>query len=178
LSGRRATSRRTVRPTNLARAAGGLFNERAGLKSIAVPYKRTVEAMNDLSSGFIDFVWTNATFALGLARQGKLRVLAVTTQNHSSLDPSIPTLQESGVGNFHLEAWWGAWFRARTPQPIVDKVAAWLNQILNDPNTRQFFTTAVPSEPFPGTPASLVAYLKDDIPRWAEAYRLSKIEPQ
>lgn len=165
-------------PTNLARAAGELFNERAGLKSVAVPYKSTVEAMNDLNSGFIDFVWTDATFALGLARQGKLRVLAVTTQNRSSLDPSIPTLQEAGVGNFHLEAWWGAWFPARTPQPIVDKVAAWLNQILNDPDTRQFFATAVPSEPFPGTPASLVAYLKEDIPRWAEAYKLSKIEPQ
>ena len=105
-------------------------------------------------------------------------MLAVTTQNRSSLDPSIPTLQEAGVGNFHLEAWWGAWFPARTPQPIVDKVAAWLNQILNDPDTRQFFATAVPSEPFPGTPASLVAYLKEDIPRWAEAYKLSRIEPQ
>jgi tripartite-type tricarboxylate transporter receptor subunit TctC len=55
-------------PTNLARAAGELFNERAGLKSVAVPYKSTVEAMNDLNSGFIDFVWTDATFALGLAR--------------------------------------------------------------------------------------------------------------
>jgi hypothetical protein len=43
---------------------------------------------------------------------------------------------------------------------------------------RQFFATAVPSEPFPGTPASLVAYPKEDIPRWAEAYKLSKIEPQ
>jgi tripartite-type tricarboxylate transporter receptor subunit TctC len=51
-------------PTNLARAAGELFNERAGLKSVAVPYKSTVEAMNDLNSGFIDFVWTDATFAL------------------------------------------------------------------------------------------------------------------
>jgi hypothetical protein len=58
------------------------------------------------------------------------------------------------------------------------EMAAWLNQILNDPDARQFFATAVPSEPFPGTPASLVVYLKEDIPRWAEAYRLSKIEPQ
>jgi tripartite-type tricarboxylate transporter receptor subunit TctC len=165
-------------PTNLARAAGELLNARAGLKSVAVPYKSTVESMNDLNSGFIDFVWTDATFALGLMRQGKLRVLAVTTQTRSNLDPSIPTLQESGVGSFHLEAWWGAWFPAKTPQAIVDQMATWLNAILDDPETRQFFATAVPSEPFPGTPASLVAYLKDDIPRWAEAYKLSKIEPQ
>jgi tripartite-type tricarboxylate transporter receptor subunit TctC len=165
-------------PTNLARAAGELLNDRAGLKSVAVPYKSTVEAMNDLNQGFIDYVWTDATFALGLMRRGKLRVLAVTTQTRSSLDPSIPTLQESGVGNFHLEAWWGAWFPARTPQAIVEQMAAWLNQIIADAETRKFFATAVPSEPFPGTPASLVAYLKDDIPRWAEAYRLSRIEPQ
>ena len=120
----------------------------------------------------------DATFALGLARQGKLRVLAVTTQTRSSLDPEIPTLLESGVGNFHLEAWWGAWFPAKTPQPIVDQMATWLNQIIADPETRQFLATSIPSEPFPGNPASLLAYLKDDIPRWAEAYRLSKIEPQ
>ena len=67
---------------------------------------------------------------------------------------------------------------AKTPQPIVDQMAAWLNQIIADPETRQFLATSIPSEPFPGNPASLLAYLKDDIPRWAEAYRLSKIEPQ
>jgi tripartite-type tricarboxylate transporter receptor subunit TctC len=165
-------------PTNLARAAGELLNERAGLQAVPVPYKSTVEAMNDLNRGFIDYIWTDATFALGLARQDKLRVLAVTTQTRSSLDPEIPTLQEAGVGNFHLEAWWGAWFPAKTPQPIVDQMAAWLNQIIADPETRQFLATSIPSEPFPGDPASLLAYLKDDIPRWAEAYRLSKIEPQ
>ena len=71
-------------PTNLARAAGELLNERAGLQAVPVPYKSTVEAMNDLNRGFIDYIWTDATFALGLARQDKLRVLAVTTQTRSS----------------------------------------------------------------------------------------------
>ena len=64
------------------------------------------------------------------------------------------------------------------PLCISGSGAVWLNQIVNDPDTRQFFATAVPLEPFPGAPASLVAFLKEDIPRWAEAYRLSKIEPQ
>ena len=64
------------------------------------------------------------------------------------------------------------------PLCISGSLAAWRDQILNDPDTRQFFATAVPSEPLPGTPASLVAYPKEDIPRWAKAYRLSKIELQ
>jgi tripartite-type tricarboxylate transporter receptor subunit TctC len=165
-------------PTNLARAAGELLNDRAGLKSVAVPYKSTLEAINDLNSGFIDFLWADATLALGLAQQGKLRILAMTTAKRSTLDPSIPTLLELGLRDFQLEAWWGAWYPANAPQPIVAQMATWLNQILADADTKQYFSGAAPAELFPGSPDSLAEYLKQDIPRWAEAYRLAKIEPQ
>ena len=61
-------------PTNLALAAGSLFNERLGLKAVAVPYKSTPEGLNDLNNGFIDYIWSDATFALGQMRQGRMRV--------------------------------------------------------------------------------------------------------
>jgi tripartite-type tricarboxylate transporter receptor subunit TctC len=165
-------------PTNLAQAAGSLFNDRAGLQAVAVPYKSTPEAMNDLNNGFIDYLWSDATFSLGQMRQGRLRVLAMTTAERSSLEPSIPTLQESGVPNFHLAAWWGAWYPAKTPQAIVDRMQVWLNEILTEPETKEYFGKTAPADLFPGTADSLLQYLKDDIPRWAEVYRLAKIEPQ
>ena len=165
-------------PTNLALAAGSLFNERTGLKSVPVNYKSTPEALNDLNNGFIDFVWSDATFALGQARQGHMRVLAMTTAERSSLEPSLPTLQDGGVPNFNLSAWWGAWYPAKTPQAIVDKMEAWLNQILAQQETKDYFGKTAPADLFPGTQASLLQYLKDDIPRWAEVYKLAKLEPQ
>jgi tripartite-type tricarboxylate transporter receptor subunit TctC len=165
-------------PNNLSLAAGELLKERSGIKAVAVPYKSTPEALNDMTNGLIDFLWSDATFALGQAKGGKMRLLAVTSRERTGLDPSLPTLQESGVRDFHLEAWWGAWFPAKTPRLIIDKVAGWLNEALADPETREFLAKSAPSDPFPGTPESTLAYLKQDIPRWAEVFKIAKIEPQ
>lgn len=165
-------------PNNIALASGELLKARTGLKAVAVPYKSTPEALNDMRAGFIDFLWADATFGLGQVRGGNLRALAVTTATRSGLDPAIPTLQESGVPDFHLEAWWGAWFPAKTPQPIVDQMAAWLNQILADRETKEHFAKSAVADPFPGSPGSLHDYLKQDINRWAAVLKLAKVEPQ
>jgi tripartite-type tricarboxylate transporter receptor subunit TctC len=165
-------------PNNLSLAAGELLKERTGLKAVQVAYKSTPEALNDMTNGLIDFLWADATFGLAQAKGGKLRVLAVTSDTRSGLDPSLPTLQESGVPNYHLEAWWGAWYPAKTPRPIVEQTATWLNEILASDDTKQFLTTSAPADPFPGTPESALAYLKQDIPRWAEVFQIAKIERQ
>jgi tripartite-type tricarboxylate transporter receptor subunit TctC len=165
-------------PNNISLAAGELLKERIGLKAVQVPYKSTPEALNDMNSGNIDYLWADATFGLGQHRNGRLRALAVTTSTRSGLEPSLPTVQESGVPNFHLQAWWGAWFPAKTPQPIVNKTSEWLNQILDDPETKERFAKAAIAEPFPGNPDSLREYLKQDIPRWAEVFKIAKIDPQ
>lgn len=165
-------------PNNISLAAGELLNARAGLKAVSVPYKSTPEALNDMNSGNIDYLWSDATFGLGQHRNGRLRALAVTTSTRSGLEPSLPTVQESGVPNFHLEAWWGAWYPAKTPAPIVNKMSEWLNQILADQETKDYFSKGAIAEPFPGNPDSLQAYLKQDIPRWAEVFKLAKVEPQ
>lgn len=165
-------------PNNISLAAGELLNERAGLKAVNVAYKSTPEGLNDLNSGLIDFLWADATFALAQQKGGKLKVLAVTPNQRSGLDPSIPTMQENGVPNFHLEAWWGAWYAANTPKPIVDQTAKWLNEILASAEGKEFLSKTAPADPFPGTPESTFEYLKADIPRWAEVFKLAKIEPQ
>jgi len=165
-------------PNNISLAAGELLKERTGIKAVQVPYKSTPEAMNDMTNGLIDFLWSDATFGLNQAKGGKMRVLAVTSNERSALDPNVPTLQESGVPNYHLQAWWGAWYPANTPRPIVEQMSKWLNQILQDPATKEYFSKTAPADPFPGTPESLHEYLKADIPRWAEVFKLAKIEPQ
>jgi tripartite-type tricarboxylate transporter receptor subunit TctC len=165
-------------PNNLSLAAGELLKERTGIKAVQVPYKSTPEAMNDMTNSLIDFLWSDATFGIGQAKGGKMRVLAVTSNTRSALDPSVPTLQESGVPNYHLEAWWGAWYPANTPRPIVEQTSKWLNQILAMPETKAHFANVAPAEPFPGSPESCDEYLKQDIPRWAEVFKLAKVEPQ
>ena len=165
-------------PNNLSLAAGELLKNRAGLASVQVPYKSTPEALGDMNNGLIDYLWSDITFALGQTREGRMRSLAVTSAERTSLDKSLPTLKESGVPDFQMEAWWGAWFPANTPKPIVAQMSKWLNEILADPVSREQLIKLAPSDPFPGTPESTYEYLKQDIPRWAELFRLAKVEPQ
>jgi tripartite-type tricarboxylate transporter receptor subunit TctC len=165
-------------PNNISLAAGELLKDRTGLQSVAVPYKSTPEAMNDMNNGLIDFLWSDITFALGQAKQNHMRLLAVTSKERTNLDNTIPTLMESGVRDFSLEAWWGAWYPAKTPKPIVDQMSKWLNEVLADPAARERLAKVVPADPFPGTPESTYEYLKNDIPRWAEVFKLAKIAPQ
>jgi tripartite-type tricarboxylate transporter receptor subunit TctC len=165
-------------PNNLSLAAGELLNERAGLKAVGVAYKSTPEAMNDMNNGMIDYLFSDATFGLNQARGGNMRMLAFTSNERSQLDPNLPTMQESGVPNYNVTAWWGAWYPAKTPKPIIDQTSKWLNEILADPATKEFLARTAPSDPFPGTPESTLEYLKQDIPRWTELYTLAKVPPQ
>ncbi|HWL04134.1 MAG TPA: tripartite tricarboxylate transporter substrate binding protein [Xanthobacteraceae bacterium] len=165
-------------PNNISLAAGELLKQRTGMKAVQVAYKSTPEALNDMNNGMIDFLWSDATFGIAQARGGKMKLLAVTPNQRSALAPDLPTLQESGVPNFHLEAWWGAWYAANTPRPIVEQTAKWLNDILASEDTKKFLSTSAPADPFPGTPESALEYLKQDIPRWTEVYELAKIPRQ
>ncbi len=165
-------------PNNLALAAGELLKDRTGLTSVAVPYKSTPDATNDMLNGLVDYLWSDITYALGQAKAGRMKLLAVTSAERTSLDAALPTLKENGVRDFQLEAWWGAWYPANTPRPIVDQMSKWLNEILADPAVKEHFAKVVPADPFPGTPESTYEYLKQDIPRWAEVFKLAKVEPQ
>ena len=89
-------------PNNLSLAAGELLNERAGLRAVSVAYKSTPEAMNDMTNGLIDYLFSDATFGLAQAKAGKMRMLAFTSSERSQLDPSLPTIQESGVPNYSV----------------------------------------------------------------------------
>ena len=68
-------------PNNLSLAAGELLNERAGLKAVGVAYKSTPEAMNDMTNGLIDYLFSDATFGLAQAKAGKMRMLAFTSSD-------------------------------------------------------------------------------------------------
>ena len=77
----------------------------------------------------------------------------------------MPTLAELGYEDFDITPWWGVVVPAGTPQPIVDKLAGWFNQI-----TARRGHEGVPRaralDPFPGSPESMAALLTTDTERW------------
>jgi tripartite-type tricarboxylate transporter receptor subunit TctC len=111
------------------------------------------------------------------ARAGRLRILAVTSATRRAALPDVPTMAESGFSGYDLAPWWGVVVPAGTPKPVVDKLAAWFNQITASEETQKFLGNLA-TDPFPGTPESMAALIKLEIEQWGRYVRLAKIEPQ
>ena len=163
--------------SNTGVIAAELFKAKAGLKVTYVPYKQNVQALTDLLQGQLDFIAFDATWALGQAKAGKLRILAATAAKRSVALPDVPTLTELGYGGNDVAPWWGVVVASGTPKPIVEKLAAWFNEITAAQDTRQFLAQMA-FDPFPGTPEQMQVLMKTDAERWKRYVELAKIEPQ
>jgi tripartite-type tricarboxylate transporter receptor subunit TctC len=162
--------------SNSGQVAAELFKEKLGLQTVYVPYKVTVGALTDLLGGEIDFITYDATWAVTM-HPSKIRILAVTSAKRSGTLPDIPTLTELGLGEFDITPWWGVVVPAGTPRPIVERLAAWFNQITNSEDAKQFLARSA-LDAFPGTPDAMAALVRTETERWGRYVRLAKIEPQ
>jgi tripartite-type tricarboxylate transporter receptor subunit TctC len=158
--------------------AAELFKNAAGIDAKRVAYRNIADIVNDMTNGQIDFTFIDASWAVEQAKPGgRVRALAVTSAQRSSVLPDVPTLAESGLAGIELTPWWGVFVPAGTPQPVVAKLASAFERILAMPDTRAFLTRLA-SEPMPGTPDSLRELLAKEIVRWGELIKLAKIAPQ
>jgi len=153
-----------------------MYKARTGLKTVPVAYKGN-EIFNDLYGGQLDFATFSLTAIADPIKTGKLRALAVTSKTRMRSLPDVPTMQEAGFPDFDLSPWIGLVVPAGTPQPIVDKLAAWHREINATDETKKMLLQ-FGMDPFDGDAAALAALLKSDTVKWAEYVRLAKIEPQ
>ena len=144
-----------------------MLKSSAGIDIRHVPYRGSVRAMLDVMAGHIPLMIVDLQPALQQIREGKVRVLGVTTLQRVAAAPDIPTLDESGLKGFELVAWQGVVAPAGTPRPIVDALASQIAKLLADPAIRERFT-AIALEPLTGsTPDSFAAFIKTEVDRWA-----------
>src|ERR1700761_5773505 len=148
----------------------------AGIDIRHVPYRGSVPAMLDVIAGHIPFMVVDLQPALQQIKDGKVRVLGVTTPKRVAVAPDIPTIAESGLPGYELVAWQGLVAPAGTPRPVVDALAGQIKALLDDPASRgRFATLAV--EPLPGsTPDSFAEYIKSEVDRWADIVKKSGAE--
>ncbi len=126
-----------------------------------VPYRGSVPAMLDVIAGRIPFMVVDLQPALPQMRDGKVRVLGVTTLKRVEAAPEIPTLAESGLPGFELVAWQGVVAPAGTPRGIVDALALQIKTLLADPATGDRFAT-IALEPLRGIDAGQFCGLHQD----------------
>jgi tripartite-type tricarboxylate transporter receptor subunit TctC len=143
-----------------------------------VPYRGSIPAMLDVIAGHIPLMIVDLQPALQQIREGKVRVLGVTTLSRVAAAPDIPTMEEGGLKGFELVAWQGVVAPAGTPRQIVDALAMQIAKLLADPATRDRFA-AIALEALPGsTPDTFSAHIRSEIDRWAIIVKNSGAEPE
>jgi tripartite-type tricarboxylate transporter receptor subunit TctC len=155
-----------------------MLKAQAGIDIRHVPYRGSVPAMLDVIAGHISFMVVDLQPALQQIREGKLRVLGVTTPKRVAAAPDIPTLAETGLPGFELLAWQGVVAPHGTPRPIVERLATEIGNFASDEAARGQFA-ALALEPLPpSTPESFAAYIKSEGDRWAKIVKAAGIEPE
>jgi tripartite-type tricarboxylate transporter receptor subunit TctC len=153
-----------------------MLRERLGIEIRHVSYRGAVPAMLDVIAGHIAFMVVDLQPALPQIREGKVRVIGVTTPQRVAAAPDIPTLAEAGIDGFELVAWAGVVAPADVPRPIVDRLAAQIDRLTSDPATIERLT-AMALEPISGsTPDRFKAFVKAEVDRWGVIVRNSGAE--
>ena len=111
-----------------------MFNNLARIKTVHVPYKGGIAAINDLAANQIQFTFTDPAPVLPFIKSGKLKPLAVTSAKRFPLMPDVPTFVESGVPNFITVNSWGTYAPAGTPAAIVRQMQAGIQKAMADPD--------------------------------------------
>ena len=151
--------------------AGELFKQMTGTDMAHIPYKGSAPAVADLLAGRVALMFDNLASALPNIQAGKLRALAVTTLRRSSFLPDLPTLDESGLKGFDMTTWWGLMAPAKTPQPVVDRLAADSAKALDELQDRW---RAIGSErPTVRTPAEFTTFVEHERKLYAELVKRS-----
>ncbi|PJI97793.1 tripartite-type tricarboxylate transporter receptor subunit TctC [Acidovorax sp. 69] len=151
----------------VAHLAGELAENAAGIQLRHIPYKGAAQAMTDLVGGQIDLYMSSVPTLLGQVRNGKLKVLAITSAKRSSQLPDVPTLAESGYKGFEAVTWFGILAPAGTPAPIVAQLNKAINQALQQADVADKLKSEG-GDVLGGTPEQFGTLLRAEVPRWAK----------
>ena len=152
--------------------------KRAAAVSVAsVNYKSGPQALTDLVSGQIDFVFGDMATASGLIKGGRVKPLAVTSARRLSAYPEIPTMAESGVPGVEVLIWGGLFAPRGTPREVIVRLNQALNGALRRDDTRVSFA-AVGMDPKPSTTDECTQYVARQYEHWGALIRGAGIEPE
>lgn len=159
--------------------SGELLKSLAGIDIVHVPYKGSALATVALLSGEVEMSFANPTSMMELAKEGKLKILAVTTAERSPLFPDIPTIAESGVPGFENFSWNGIVTSAAVPKAVITQLHGAVTKILKKSDFKEVLAKAGGNVPFvDDTPEKFAAFLKSQIARWKRILRQVGIKPQ
>jgi tripartite-type tricarboxylate transporter receptor subunit TctC len=141
------------------------FADAARIEIKHVPYRGEALAFNDLMAGQIQMMVGNYAAASALLGPGRLRALAVTGKQRSSLLPDVPTVAESGLPGFENTGWFGLLAPAGTQQDVITKIQRDTAKVLNETETKaRLYVQGM--TPVGNTPAEFTKAMEAESGRW------------
>jgi tripartite-type tricarboxylate transporter receptor subunit TctC len=151
-----------------------LFQLMAKAKFVQVPYRGTAPALQGLLAGDVDVMFDNLGVSLALVKGGKLKLIAVGTEQRMSTLPDVPTIAETLPG-FASSAWFAVVAPPKTPATIVAKVNADIAAAVRDPDVRKRLAE-LSADPVGGTPAATAAFMRAEVERWNNVIKAANVK--
>jgi tripartite-type tricarboxylate transporter receptor subunit TctC len=148
-----------------AHLAGELFNTRAGVKLVHVPYPGSAQALTDLIAGRIGLMFGAASTTLPHVRAGELVAQAMAQSKRSGIAPDVPSMAETGLPGFDTAVWFGLLAPSGTPPEAISVLSREVNAALKADEVVAPLR-AQGMEPIGGSPAEFAAYIGDEIAKW------------
>jgi tripartite-type tricarboxylate transporter receptor subunit TctC len=158
--------------------AFALLGKREGLDLTHVPYKGVAPLMTALAAGEVAVSTGSGSVAGALMQAGKMKPIAITSKQRSSLFPNVPTAQELGYGYLNAAIWYGLFAPAGTPQAVVDKINADIRAILREPSFAEKNATSRSLNVVASTPQQFAATIKEEVAAVAEMIRAADVKPE
>ncbi len=142
-----------------------LFKSSANLNVVIVPYKNSPDVVVSVLRNDAQMLVEFPPAIAGQVKDGKLRTLAISSPERSSLEPNIPTVAESGVPGYEVTSWNGIFAPKGTPKDVVDAMNAAIREVVAMPDVKAAYAkVGVVAQA--SSPDELMARLKSDITKW------------
>ena len=156
--------------------AGEWLAQAAGIELLHVPYKGGAPAAAAVAAGDVHFGVMAAPGAMPHIKSGRGKVIGITTQKKSPLDPSWATPRDAGIPDLDASIWVGLFAPKGTPQAVIDKLNQEVRATLSDADVKRRFVDTG-AEAVGMTPAEFLARIKADAERYKRVVKQAGVKP-
>ncbi len=161
----------------LPHLAAELFKQVAGIELLHVPYRGDGQALNDVLAGRVPVMMSGYIVVLPHVRAGKLRALAVTSNQRTGILAEVPTIVESGYPAYKLDTWTGFFAPVGTPAGLIDKLNREIAAALATPAVQAQFA-ATGAEAAVTSPAEFAAFVRQEWEIYGRLVRKLRLTPE
>jgi tripartite-type tricarboxylate transporter receptor subunit TctC len=145
-----------------------LFSQVAGVEFTLVPFRGGAPAIQSVVAGDTHVTFGTPPSVLPMIQAGRLRGLAVSARERSTLFPGLPGMAEAGLPDYGIDFWYGLFVPAATPAPIVRKIYEAAVATMDQPGIKAALAREGTAVDVSGSPEQFASFLEQDAKFWSK----------